>query len=317
MDGELALRLATRPRAKINATLAVLGRRPDGFHDLDSIFLRLRLADELTVATIPGEPPTTDAAADVLTVHDAPDCPVADNLVLRAAALLRAHEVHPLPPLAWVLHKRIPLAAGLGGGSADAAAALELAALAWSRGMTPGERVGLAAELGSDVPFFAADVSAARVTGRGEQVTPLPRPTSNTGLVLVTPPWALPTRDVFAAYAAAADRLRGPSPAGVATARLAERLEGGLSGAALADLADELQAANDLWVAACAVRPGLAALRGALERRLRRPALLSGSGPTLVALYPSEEAAEDAAVELALAVDVLPEGTRVLATGVA
>ncbi len=320
-EGGVSVRLATLARAKLNLTLAVLGRREDGFHALASIFLRLALADELAVETVPDGAPTSDPAADRLVVHDAPDCPVEGNLVLRAASLLRAHAVRPLPPLTWTLRKRIPVAAGLGGGSADAAAALELAATAWGQGLTRGERLAIAAELGSDVPFFALDVPAAHVGGRGEHVAPLPGPVPPPGVVLVVPDSRLATGDVFAAHAAltgaasARSHASGRATRGQAmTERLGELIGGGLQGAGLEALAAELRDANDLWPAALAVRPELAELRTAAETHLGRPTLLSGSGPALAALYPSADAAVAAAERLGRAAAALPPGTRVLAT---
>ena len=304
----VSLRLAGRARAKVNLTLAVTGRRADGFHELDSIFLRLGLADHLTVELGPDARPTDDLQADRLTVEgDDPALgPVAENLVLRASRLLRSHALRPLPPLAWTLRKRIPAAAGLGGGSSDAALALELAVAAWGQGLTRSEHMALAAELGSDVPFFAADVPAARVTGRGEHVAPLPPPLDGPGLLLATLPGGLATPQVFAAYDAQGD---AGGAARAATDDLAARLAAGLGGGLLAAAAARLRDANDLLPAALAVRPELAELRARLERSLGVPFLLSGSGPTLLALYPSSEAAAAARDRLEGERESLPAGT--------
>jgi len=311
----VSLRLAARARAKVNLTLAVSGRRADGYHELDSVFLRIRLADQLSVEIAPDARPSDDPEADRLTVRgdEAARCPPATNLVLRASRLLRSHALRPLPPLAWTLHKRIPVAAGLGGGSSDAALALELAVTAWGQGLTHGERLALAAELGSDVPFFAADVPAARVSGRGERVAPLPAPAGDPGLLLAVPPGGLATRDVFAAFD---EREAGSGGAHEATADLAARLVEGADGALLAAAAARLRDANDLLPAALAVRPELVEVRAALERRLGVPFLLSGSGPTLLALYPSGEEAA-AALERLAGDRAFPAGTRLEATSVA
>ncbi|HET7677711.1 MAG TPA: 4-(cytidine 5'-diphospho)-2-C-methyl-D-erythritol kinase [Candidatus Limnocylindrales bacterium] len=286
--------------AKVNLGLAVVGRRQDGFHDLESILLRIGLADELEVR--PGAGP-----ADALVVQGDPDCLVEGNLVLRAAAIVRARLAGPTaPPLAFRLRKRIPVAAGLGGGSSDAAAALRL--LEQALGFAPEwhERWADAEALGSDVPFFVSGAAAAHVAGRGERAEPLPAPPS-LGLVLVTPHRPLATAEVFARF----DRLPPSSPEARGVVReLADALAGGLDGAGLAALAPRLRQANDLWPAAIALRPELAGLREAVEAALGRLCLLSGSGPTLVALYPSGD--EAAAVAPGLAAG-LPHA-RIIAT---
>ncbi|HET9051142.1 MAG TPA: hypothetical protein VFO60_05525, partial [Candidatus Dormibacteraeota bacterium] len=158
--------------AKLNLTLAVVGRRSDGYHALHSVMAPLALADRLSFA-----PDPSPDARDTLRIDGFDAGPITDNLVLRALGVtrrgLRAH-VSPSPPaLAVRLDKRIPVAAGLGGGSSDAAAAIEGALEAWSATdvLTPSQRAGLAASIGSDVPFFLAG-GPALIEGRGELVTP-------------------------------------------------------------------------------------------------------------------------------------------------
>ena len=294
--------IAAEARAKVNLALGVVGRRPDGYHDLVSVFVRLDLADRLTVVSTEGD------SDDRLVVTGGPIDyrPGPEDLVLRALALLRAARAPAAPGLVVRLEKHVPLAAGLGGGSADAAATLDLAARAWGVNLAPAERRSLAAQLGSDVPFLAADVDAALVTGRGEQVTALPGPRGPAGIVLATVGAGISTRDVFAALAptmrssAAAGAGSAPRHAAAADrARdLAARLAAGCTPAALAETAAMLRDANDLWPAAVGLRPDLAEVRDRLEARLGRPVLLSGSGPTLFALYASVAAAEVAATAL-------------------
>ncbi len=305
-------------RAKVNLALAVVGRRSDGYHELVSVFGRLDLADHLSV-----EPGGDRDSLDV----DGPIeyRPGARDLVLRAAALVRATHAPDASGLAFRLEKHIPMGAGLGGGSADGAAAIDLAARAWGVELTPDERLALATRLGSDVPFLAADVEAALIRGRGEYIEPLPGPLEPVGILMISPGAGLSTRDVFDAWealeaertpgtgtrpvapeiavrAGAVATRRDPATAGPGTAELARalaaRLAAGCTAADVVDMAGELRDANDLWRAASRVRPGLADLRNALEGHLGRPLLLSGSGPTLLALYPSREAAETAATEL-------------------
>ena len=229
------------------------------------------------------------APLDRLGVSGAPDVPVTDNLVLRAAQLLRVEAGRPLPPLAFRLRKRIPAAAGLGGGSSDALAALDLAAGAWGLRLSRRRRLDLAAALGSDVPFFALG-GWALVSGRGERLVPLPPPRGGPlGVLLVVPAARLSTRDVFVAFDASlgtrrdgageADAIAPPGAPG----RLAALLRRGGSVAEVSDAPP----ANDLLDAAAALLPGLDRLRRQLGDMLGRPVHLSGSGPTLFVLYAS------------------------------
>lgn len=331
---------ATAP-AKINIGLQVVGLRDDGFHELRSVFAPLELADELSVRVLAGVGP------DTLDVEGAPDVPVSGNLVLRAAGLLRAEAVArgdatagrgataspettarsgttagapgpSLPPLAFRLRKRIPAAAGLGGGSSDALAALDLAAAAWGIRLAGRRRLELAAELGSDVPYFARG-GWAFAGGRGERLRRLPPPRGGPlGVLLVVPAARLSTREVFAAMDAttpaggairptpdralrpvtdrpgarvvrpgtpsARARDHGPLPSDTVPAPgVARLLRAGVSGPELADV----RATNDLFIPAAVLLPGLAPLRDGLAGLLGRPVFLSGSGPTLVVLYPS------------------------------
>ena len=293
--------------AKVNLGLAVTGTRPDGYHTLVSLFLRLDLADALAVVPgLAGDP-------DTLTIGGDPDCPVEGNLVLRAVAALRAAlpDGPSLPGLAFTLVKRIPMGGGLAGGSTDAATALRLALRAWSRGMDPAALSVLAARLGADVSFFVARHAAALITGIGERIDPLPALRSRVGVLLMTPAYGMATPAVFAAF----DRLPPPSPAAVAAAaRLAARWRAGLEGADLAADAVVLRGANDLWPAVALLVPRMVRLRAVLEATLGRPVLLTGSGSTLVALYPSPDAARAAADRIIPGEDPELAGIRVTAT---
>lgn len=287
--------------AKLNLTLAVLGRRPDGYHEIHSVMIPLALADRLSLAR-------AAAGHDTLRVEGLDAGPAGDNLVLRAIAETRAavgRAADPFP-LAARLEKRIPVAAGLAGGSSDAAAAIDGALEAWGLvppGVPPdGEiaalRATVAARVGSDVPFFLAG-GAALVEGRGERVEPLaPIRGTAPGVLLVTPAAPASTPAVFAAYdgGGAATPVDPPSTRRT-SAHLATELRAGLAAVSLVARAGVLASANDLAAAAGIVVPGLANLRRALARRLGRPVGVSGSGPTLWVLYPSPTAAEAAAEE--------------------
>jgi 4-diphosphocytidyl-2-C-methyl-D-erythritol kinase len=291
--------------AKLNLTLAVVGRRPDGYHGLHSVMVPLALADRLTLTVDP-----SGTATDLLHVEGFDAGPLADNLVLRAveaarSAVRRSTGAAP-SGLAIRLDKRIPVAAGLAGGSSDAAAALDGALEAWAAGdaVAPDERSGIAASLGSDVPFFLAG-GAALVEGRGERVTPLHgvRRGPNErepGIVLVTPAVAVRTAAVFAAWAGGA--MTAPGVAARTSEHFASEFGSGLTVGQLVERAGVLAAANDLLPAAAEVVDGLVAFRRALMRLLGRPIGLSGSGPTLWALYPSLDDADMAAASVRAAV---------------
>jgi len=291
------------PSAKLNLTLSVVGRRDDGFHDLHSVFVPLALHDVLTMA------PAGSAGPDTLHVTGLDAGPREDNLVLRAIAVARAAvgEGPGRPatgPLAARLDKRIPVAAGLGGGSSDAAAAFEAALDAWgaSEVVDPARRHDAAASIGSDVPFFLVG-RPALVEGRGERVTPLTGVHGHPGILLVTPRVAVRTPDVFAVFDGAHGGAGGEGSVRMTSAHLAQELGNGLSATDLVARAGVLAAANDLLAAAALVAPGLVGVRRALTRLLGRPIGLSGSGPTLWTLYPSLGEAEAAVAAVATAVD--------------
>jgi 4-diphosphocytidyl-2-C-methyl-D-erythritol kinase len=272
------------PRAKVNLTLSVAPRRADGYHPLRSVFLRVGLADELVVGPAPGQ------GGDLLTVGGLPGCPVEGNIVLRAFAAARRELGHHLPGLVTHLDKRIPLGAGLGGGSSDGASAVDAALAVWGAGLAPAALAELALELGADVPFFAHGGPVALIGGRGEQVDRLPAIGGEMGMLLVTPPFSLSTAQVFARF----DELGGSMASASVCDDLAGALRGGLSGDELVAWAARLRDANDLWPAAASLAPQLATLRDTLETLTSQPWLLSGSGSTLFALYPSPAAAAEA-----------------------
>ncbi|MFL5777410.1 MAG: 4-(cytidine 5'-diphospho)-2-C-methyl-D-erythritol kinase [Chloroflexota bacterium] len=279
--------------AKLNLTLAVVGRRPDGYHELHSVMAPLALADRLSLAVRATE------RADSLHVAGLDPGPPSDNIVLTAIALARdavggawPGGPGPAPALAARLEKVVPVAAGLAGGSSDAAAALDGALDTWSAELDHHTRHAVAARLGSDVPFFLSG-GAALVEGRGERVTELPGLHGSPGVLLATPAVRVSTRAVFDAF----DALHGGHGDGsvrLSSVHLAEELRAGLSIGDLVARAGVLASANDLLAASSQLTPGLVAFRRWLVRSLGRPFGLSGSGPTLWALYPSEaDAAAD------------------------
>ena len=170
--------------AKVNLGLSVLGRRSDGFHDVDTLLVRLELHDSLTLNPIEAgvRLELTGATIDV-----APE----QNLAYRAAELY-LREVGTAGGVKIGLEKRIPIAAGLGGGSADAGAILRGLKQLYPSDL---DILALAAQLGSDVPFFAADVGAAHATGRGEVLEPFTVPELQ--LVLANPGVGVSAGDAY------------------------------------------------------------------------------------------------------------------------
>lgn len=202
---DLFMRTARAP-AKLNLFLEILGRRGDGFHELETLIVPIRLGDWLTLVPTP---PTEDGRPGeiLLDVRNClairpPSRPCvvpsgAANLVVRALELLRERSGCRYGARVELV-KQIPAEAGLGGGSSDAAAALRLANRAWQLDWPKEQLTELAAELGSDVPFFLAGCAAV-CRGRGERIEPLP-PMSPLHFVVVKPSDDLRTADVYRAY---------------------------------------------------------------------------------------------------------------------
>jgi 4-diphosphocytidyl-2-C-methyl-D-erythritol kinase len=256
--------------AKLNLCLYLGGRRSDGLHELCSLFEPLALADRLEVS---------EAERDEVI------CPgvEGENLAARALAALRERG-WSRPPLRIEIEKRTPVAAGLGGGSADAAAVLRLAA---------GEVADLeqvAAELGADVPSQLTP-ALALVSGAGEGVELLPEPAEH-AVVLLPDGGGLSTAAVFAE----ADRL-GLGRPNAELDELAGRLrEAAGSGSSPLDYAELL--ANDLEPAARSLRPGIGEALDALRDAGAPLVLMTGSGPTAFGLFASLAAALEAATKL-------------------
>lgn len=170
--------------AKINLSFQVKGRRPDGFHEIETLMAPISLADRITL----------ERAGDDGEIHfscDDPSLPAGDdNLVVRAAKLFRAR-VHVTRGMIISLEKKIPHGAGLGGGSSDAASILLGLNELFGAGLEQKELLELAAQLGSDVPFFVVR-SAAICRGRGEIVTPIASE-KQFPLVLLKPNFGVPT----------------------------------------------------------------------------------------------------------------------------
>jgi 4-diphosphocytidyl-2-C-methyl-D-erythritol kinase len=269
--------LASFAPAKVNLTLRVTGRRPDGYHLLDSLVVFAGVGDRLTVA------PAPDLSLAVTGPFGPGLAAEPDNLVLRAAHSLAA-AAGVVARGALTLEKNLPVASGIGGGSADAAAALGLLARAWGVSLPDGTLDALALGLGADVPVCLAR-RPVRMAGIGEILAPVPA-LPPLGLVLVNPGVACPTAAIFRARAAA-----GAGFSATDAVPPAERF------ATPASLAAALGASgNDLEAPAIAMAPIIAAVLAALRAQpgclLAR---MSGSGATCFGLFPDAAAASRAA----------------------
>ncbi len=256
----------TRAYAKINLTLDVLGRRADGYHELATVMQTVDLSDTLCLAE--SADPQVDLYCDRAELSNA------QNLVVRAAQLVR-QRLGIERGIVLELRKCIPLAAGLGGGSSDAAAVLLALQKWWQLPLTAGELLEMAAALGSDVPFFLTG-GLALCEGRGERVTPLAShwPTALRWFVLIKPAIAISTAAVFGDLPAS-DYSDGAHSRKVCAALEegyephAEDLHNDLERGVLERYSEVARARNDLLSA------GAELVR------------LSGSGPTLFAPFPN------------------------------
>jgi 4-diphosphocytidyl-2-C-methyl-D-erythritol kinase len=263
--------LLERAPAKINLTLRVLGRRADGYHELESLVVFADLADNLTLQ------PAAEDRLEIAGPFASGSGPVAENLVLKACAVAR-DRIGDLKCGHFLLEKNIPVAAGLGGGSADAAAALRLVAAANGLALDDDRLMSAAHAVGADVPV-CLDPRPRIMRGVGEilsqplDLPPLPA-------VLVNPGVPLATRDVFAKM----------------TIEQKERPVGDVPRELDALIEFLRQDGNDLTSAASACAPVVAEVLQALQRLPAvRLARMSGSGATCFALFGTSAEAAAAA----------------------
>lgn len=269
--------LSGRACAKINLFLRVTGRRGDGYHELDSIFLPLSLADEIRLEIRAANEPAVTVNCNLPELAR-----LKNNLAARAARAFMS-EFDLVADISIDLEKRIPLGAGLGGGSSDAATILCMMAAAAQltdeAAMSTLRRIALS--LGADVPFFL-DPRPSRVTGIGERIVELaglPR----IPIVIAVPPFEVSTAAIFRALEAGA--WSGPAPA--------DHIEAIVRG----NVANE-HLVNDLAPVAIAQFPEIRRLKGLLEDSGARAAQMSGSGGAVFGVFDSADEAESAAIKI-------------------
>lgn len=266
--------LAELAPGKINLCLRVTGRRANGYHELDSIFLPIAWSDIVRIETRPADAPRVSLRCDEAALDDAES-----NLASRAAAAFMAEFAIAAEVLVDV-RKRIPMGAGLGGGSSDAGAVLRMMAAVFGI-LAPARLATLALQLGADVPFFL-DPGPARVRGIGEIIEPLSAMV-RLNLVIAVPAVKVSTAKVFAALGR--ESWSGP----VDDSEISSLLSGRMSAT---------QVVNDLAKPAMGLFPDIAKLKALLEEEGARVTGMSGSGGAVFGLYRDAASAETAAVRI-------------------
>lgn len=264
--------------AKINLTLQVTGRRADGYHELESLVVFADVGDVLTI-----EPVETKAfTLSVDGPFAGPLLNTRDNLVLRAAEAL-GKRAGVRSGAAFTLTKNLPVASGIGGGSADAAAALRGLSQFWQLDLSTSDLTEIALSLGADVPVCLRGESVI-MSGIGEELQPLPA-LPPLWLLLVNPGVAVSTAAVFSSLAGSFSEVPGPR----------------LPPIGLAPFIDWVAArGNDLQAPACRLAPAVVEVLAALDETADcLLARMSGSGATCFGLFESEPAARGAAAALA------------------
>lgn len=301
--------------AKINLYLEIIGDRPDGYHELAMILQSIDLADQIDL-----RPNGTDRLRVSCTDPNVPSDE--SNLAYRAAALMTQEFPEVYRRLGGVditLHKRIPMGAGLAGGSTDAAAVLMGLDLMWKLGLTQSELQELAAQLGSDVPFCISG-GTALATGRGEQLSPLPSADflyavlAKHQSIAVSTPWAYKTyRQQFQSFYISdqtdLQQRRQRVHSGAMVAAISHR-----DGAAIGQ-----QLHNDLEKVVLPTYPQVTQLRQTLEQFDTLGVMMSGSGSTVFALVESKVKAEQVRQQLKAALPDPDLGiwtTRLIANGI-
>lgn len=267
--------LSVNAYAKINLTLDILGTRPDGYHEVQMLMQSVALADCIQLSK----------AEKISLTCTEPNLPTdAGNLIVRSALLLQ--EKYGVQVGATIsLAKNIPVAAGLAGGSADAAATLAALNYLWDLRLTVGELVSIAAELGSDIPFCLIG-GTALAQGRGERLTILPR-LPRTWLVLVKPNFGVSTKEIYAKWDERGVKSLKPCSG---------QAVGAVQSGNWAELFELLN--NQLEEVTINLFPEVKKIKQHLLQAGATKALMSGSGPTVYGIMRGQTDAERAAASL-------------------
>ncbi|GII64629.1 4-diphosphocytidyl-2-C-methyl-D-erythritol kinase [Sphaerisporangium krabiense] len=284
--------VTVRVPAKVNLQLSVGPRRDDGYHDLVNVFHAVSLFDEVTASDEPAPREASGGPPVAVTVEGESSGQVpldGSNLAVRAALALAVRAGRP-PDVRLRIRKAIPVAGGMAGGSADAAATLVACDALWGLGAAQDDLMELAADLGSDVPFALVGGTAVG-TGRGEKLSPAPV-AGRFHWVFALAEGGLSTADVYAEC----DRLREATGEQVGWPRVADGLMEALARGDAKALGQMLD--NDLQAAALLLCRPLARTLAAGREHGALGALVSGSGPTCAFLADSEDHATSLAASL-------------------
>lgn len=279
-----------RAPAKVNLSLRILGRRPDGYHDLDTVMQKLDLCDLLTLTVI-------DKPGVVLRCPDSDlpeDC---SNIVFRAAETFCAACEDVKTGVEITLEKNIPVAAGLGGGSSDAGTVLVGLNRLLGAGLSTAELIAMARPLGADVPFFVTDYGAVRAEGIGDRMTAV-QSLQNCIVVLVNPGFSVSTRWVYEKYALTmVDK----------DSKLCDSQK-------KSDRVLPCAGSNDLERVTISAYPAIKVLKQNLLALGASSVLMSGSGPTVFGIFPDESGGVSTRVRQAVHVLQQQNGVKVFVT---
>lgn len=281
--------LVLRAPAKVNLSLRILGRRPDGYHELDTVMQKLDLYDLVTLRV-------TDEPGIILRCPDSDLPEDRSNIVWRAAEAFLAACEREKVGIDITLQKNIPVAAGLGGGSSDAGTVLVGLNRLMAAGFSTAELIALARPLGADVPFFVTDYGAVRAEGIGDRMVPV-QSLEDCTLVLVNPGFSVSTRWVYEKYA----------------------LTMALKESKLSDSPNKLDPLlpdagnNDLERVTIPFYPEIEVLKQDLFSLGATSVLMSGSGPTVFGIFADEDGGVSGRVRQAVQV-LQQKGVKVFVT---
>ena len=259
--------MITFPNAKINLGLNIVERRPDGYHNIETVFFPIPLTDVLEIVP-------ADSETSLTCYGNGVDCPPEKNLVMKAYRLLQ--ERYSLPPVAMHLYKHIPDGAGLGGGSSDAAHALMMLNSMFDLGISDTDLAAMAASLGADCAFFIYN-RPMMATGIGDVLSPIEANLKGKTLLLVKPPVGVDTRTAYSRVVPAAPTVSLPD-----TIALPIETWDGLL-------------VNDFEPSVFAALPQLWLIKARLIDAGAQYAAMSGSGSTIFGIFNSDKLAEAAA----------------------